>query len=103
MHIDPLLTISLVWADVDIHEVVVSVASGKFSGTTSLYIGPGELSDLADRLSGFPSSPEDQRDFVLGKPFDRESEVRGSLYCQDSTGHLCMHITISCAPFNSSG
>lgn len=29
MHIAPLLTISLVWADVDIHEAVVSVASGK--------------------------------------------------------------------------
>lgn len=99
----PLLTLMLVWVDADIHEVVVSVASANFSGTTSLYVVPGELSDLARRLSGFPSSRDDRRDFVLGQSFDHYGGVRGTLFCGDSIGHLGLHITIGCEAADTSG
>jgi len=96
----PQLQFSLVWADSDMHEVVVYARSAHFSGATSLYVAPGELADLAGSLSGFPSSSrEDQRNFVLGQPdLASSGEVRGALYCRDSIGHVGVHIEMRCAP-----
>lgn len=100
----PQLQFSLVWADSDVHEVVVYVRSEHFSGATSLYVAPGDLARLADNLRGFPSSsPEDRRIFVLGQPdLPNYGEVRGELYCRDSIGHIGVHIRMQCTPYDSS-
>lgn len=91
----PQLQLSLAWADADIQELVVYARSEHFSGTTSLYIAPGQLMELADTLSGFPSSRDDQRSFVLGQAdLPGYGEVRATMYCRDSTGHIGVHVAI---------
>ena len=95
------LQLPLVWADADIHEVVVYARSEHFSGATSLYVAPGQLAELADQLSGFPSSRLDERSFVLGQSnLATYGEVRARVYCRDSTGHIGMFIEMECAPYD---
>lgn len=91
--------LSLVWADSDLHEVVVHASSKHFSGETSIYMAPGELADLADLLNEFPSTREDKRTFELGQSDLRGyGKVRGTLYCRDSTGHLGFHVEVFHSP-----
>ena len=98
----PQLQLSLVWADDDLHEFVVYASSEYFSGATSVYVAPGDMSKLASRLSGFPSSREDQREFVLGQTdLAGYGEVQGLLYCRDSTGHVGLHIAMRCGASKS--
>lgn len=93
------LELAVVWEDAELQELVVIVRSKKFSGETSLYVAPGKLSSLADHLSGFPRSRDDQREFVLGQPdLSSYGEIRGTLYCRDSSGHVGVHIEMQCAP-----
>ncbi len=95
----PQLQLSLAWSDPDIQEIAVYVASEHFSGATSLYVAPGELTRLADLLSGFPSTRDDQRTFELGQAeLSGYGTVHGALYCLDGTGHLGLHIEVFHAP-----
>jgi hypothetical protein len=95
----PHLEFTAVWEDADLQELVVSVRSKHFSGETSLYVVPGELIGLADRLDGFPQSPDDQRDFLLGqRDLSSYGEIRGVLYCMDSSGHIGVHLEMRSTP-----
>lgn len=96
-----LLKFAVVWADSDLHEVVVCASSKHFAGETSLYVAPGQLAKLADDLSRFPTSPRDQREFVLGQAgLSDYGEVHGIVYCRDSTGHIGVHIEVRHTPSN---
>lgn len=55
------LVIEAVWDDPDMLEVRVAVSNGSFSGYTNVYVGLGDLVAAADHLSGFPTSPRDER------------------------------------------
>lgn len=90
---------SLAWADADIEELVVHACSEHFSGTTSLYVAPGQIAALADLLSEFPDSPSDIRTFELGQTeLSGYGKINGTLYCRDSSGHLGLHIEVFRAP-----
>lgn len=91
----PQLRLSLAWSDPDIQEIAVYAASEHFSGATSLYVAPGELTRLADLLSGFPSTRDDQRTFELGHTeLSGYGTVHGVLYCLDGTGHIGLHVEV---------
>ena len=93
------LQLSLVWADSDLNEVIVHTRGEHFSGVTSLYVAPGDLADLAGRLSGFPTSREDRRTFVLGQAdLSSYGQVQVTLECRDSTGHVGVYVEMQCAP-----
>ena len=95
----PHLTFAVVWEDADLQEVIVSVRSKHFSGEANLYVLPSELIGLADQLTGFPRSRDDQREFVLGqRDLSSYGEIRGRLYCRDSSGHIGVHLEMQCAP-----
>jgi len=93
------LEFTVVWEDADLQELVVRVHSTNFSGATSLYVVPGEVLSLADRISGFPLSRDDQREFVLGqRDLSSYGELRGTLYCRDSSGHIGVQLELRCEP-----
>jgi hypothetical protein len=93
------LIFASVWEDADLQELVVSARSSHFSGETSLYVVPSELISLADHLAGFPHSRDDRREFALGQPdLSSYGEIRGTLYCRDSLGHIGVHLEIRCTP-----
>ncbi len=95
----PHLEFTAVWEDGGLQELVVSVRSDHFSGETSLYVVPGELIGLADRLDGFPQSRDDQREFLLGqRGLASYGEIRGVLCCQDSLGHIGVHLEMRSTP-----
>lgn len=93
------LQLSVVWADTDLHEVVAEVRGEHFSGVTSLYVIPGELAGLADKLSGFPTSRSDRRTFTLGQAdLSGYGQIKVTFSCRDSTGHLSVYVEMRRAP-----
>lgn len=93
------LNLSLAWADEDLHEVVIAARSELFSGATSLYLYPGDLTHVGSKLAGFPEKRDDVREFQLGQT---NSSGYGSavlrLHCVDSTGHCRAEVKIVGAP-----
>lgn len=98
----PLLQFSLVWSDEDFHEIVVHAASKHYSGTTSVYVAPGEMRALAATLAGFPAIPKERREFLLGqKGLSDHGEVRVLLFCLDATGHIGVHVEMRSQAFQA--
>ncbi|QSI78205.1 hypothetical protein [Niveibacterium microcysteis] len=97
------LLFTLDWSDAALQELVVVARSDHFSGVISLYVAPGELPDLAERLSGFPTSHADQREFTLGQTnIPSLGQIQVTFSCRDSTGHVGVHIKMFCAPSDPS-
>jgi hypothetical protein len=78
--------------DADIVEVEITVGNGRFSGSANVYLSPGELTELANILSGFPSRPTDTRDYTLGtfEPGIAGGAVRLNFYLKDLAGHASL-------------
>jgi hypothetical protein len=83
------LEIRVVDPDDDYLGIEVSVATDRFAGSARIFAGLNQLSELADSLRGFPSSPADKRRFELGtrKPGYAGGFVSLSFYCRDGAGH----------------
>jgi len=65
------LTIEVVWhdadpEDIDLMELRVSADGGPFRGSSKVYALPHEVSALADKFRGFPSSAQDSFHMGLG-------------------------------------
>jgi hypothetical protein len=89
------LELAVVWSDADFQEVVISASSPNFFGRVNLYASPGELAQLADRLSGFPTSRYDRREFQLGQDnLFGYGTAKISLYSSDSTGHVIFELDL---------
>jgi hypothetical protein len=81
--------LDVIWQDQDLLEVRVSAWNGSFGGVTALYVGNGQLEEIAKVLSGFPKDPSDVREIDLGK-FGREfagGAASMKFYCADKAGH----------------
>jgi hypothetical protein len=82
------ISLEVIWFDEveDLLEVVFRCANGCFSGQAEMYITSDALSRLAKALSGFPSRPDDFRDFELGtfSPKHADGGARMHFYCSDA-------------------
>jgi hypothetical protein len=55
----PGLTIKVVDPDDDYLGIEICASSDRFAGSAQIYAGLQELSELAARIAGFPSNPND--------------------------------------------
>jgi len=46
----------------------IRASNPRFAGSTGIYAGLTELSEFADRIGGFPSNPQDERNYEFGTP-----------------------------------
>jgi hypothetical protein len=55
-----------IWSDPDVILTRVSAWNGLFGGTADIYVGIGQLGEVAAKLEGFPKDPSDVRAVLLG-------------------------------------
>ncbi len=60
------IQIKIIWLDVDVLEILFNCSNNCFSGQAEIYLSHDGLSEIADKSSGFPSHPEESRDFEMG-------------------------------------
>jgi len=73
----------------NIVEVRLSAWNGLFGGSANIYAAIGELSESAQKLTGFPRNPSDKRILEFGAfaPKAAGGAATLSFYCVDSAGH----------------
>jgi hypothetical protein len=77
-------------------EVRVAAGNGKFSGSTDVYVGRGQLLEAVAKLQGFPVNSKDTREVIFGA-FGADSAggaVRLQFYCKDLAGHSVFRATV---------
>jgi len=90
----------VLYRDNDLVKVRISGWNGTFGGAADVYIGAGQLSEIALRLRGFPGNGADVREVMLGT-FDSESAgggVRMKFYCVSAAGHCRVEAKIAADP-----
>jgi len=88
--------VTYLYNDTDIIELRIIADNGRFCGTANVYVGMGELSNVAECLRGFPNDSSDTREVTLGA-FGQKfagGAVRLRLYCTDLAGHTTAEIAI---------
>jgi hypothetical protein len=92
------INLEVIWFDEveDLLEVVFRCTNGYFSGRAEIYVSQDVLSKLANTLSGFPSRPDDFRDFELGtfNPKYADGGARMHFYCSDAAGHAVVEVKL---------
>lgn len=92
------IRLEVIWFDEpeDFLEVLFSCSNGFFSGQAEMYVSSSRLSKFADALTGFPSNPDDIRDFELGtfEPDHADGGVRLHFFCEDTTGHAVVEVKL---------
>src|SRR4051812_38894382 len=78
----------VIWFDVDATVVVVECSNGRFAGVAEIYLAPNGHLDIANLLSGFPSSVSDSRTIEMGtfNPAHADGGLRVELRCAHSSG-----------------
>jgi hypothetical protein len=77
------------WHDNHVVEVHVTAWNGAFGGAANVYVAIGRLKETAEKLEGFPRSPRDSREVVLGRfgPEWGGGAISMRFYCPDGAGH----------------
>jgi hypothetical protein len=92
------INLKVIWFDEveDLLEAVFSCSNGYFSGQAEVYISCAGLSELANTLTGFPSRPDDSRNFELGtfNPAHADGGARMHFYCTDAAGHAVVEVQL---------
>jgi len=86
----------VIYRDNDLIEVHVSAWNGAFGGAADVYLGIGQLEEIAAKLQGFPKSPSDTREVILGD-FIPRSAGRGvsmRFYCAGKSGRAYVEAKI---------
>ena len=85
----------LVWEDSDLLEIALFAWNGEFGGLAHMYLGHGELVEIAKSLGGFPQSSKDERRIEMG---DFNSASFGGailrFYTKDMAGHAAVEISL---------
>ncbi len=90
------ILIELGWWDTHLLQCDVTCSNGVFAGSTRVYLGHMNLSEMAAALNGFPAKADDVRSFELGTA-DPQSAGGGVLlrfYCLDSRGHIAVDVQL---------
>jgi len=92
-----LLSLGVTDLDPDYVRLDVTAADGVFAGFTEVYESLDSLVELAAQLEGFPSSPADRRDIMLGSRDPKAAGGWVSLLCRcvDRSGHPMIEIELS--------
>ena len=95
----PIFEITLIGYDIDVIELLIVASNGYFSGKTELCAGRKDLQKLSDQLKGFPSAPEDCRNFEFGDldPKNRQGGIRMSFFCPHPTGQAVLNLKLKSA------
>ena len=92
------IILKVIWFDEveDLLEVVFSCSNGYFSGQAEIYTGRDDLSQLASTLRGFPSRPDDSRNFELGtfNPAHADGGARMYFFCEDAACHAVVEVQL---------
>jgi len=86
----------VLYRDNDLVKLRVSASNSSFGGEADVYLGTGQLGEVATQVQGFPKSVSDTREVMLGS-FDPESAGGGvsmRLYCVDRSGHAYVETKI---------
>jgi hypothetical protein len=78
-----MLSINVLWKDPDLMNCCVQASGERFTAVTNLYLTSDCLQKLADAISGFPKSAQDQREWDT----QNYNFFRLSLQCVDRSGH----------------
>jgi len=90
------IVVSIADVDDDYRLIEIHARNKRFAGSSRVYGDLDELTRLADRISGFPSHPSDERIYEFGSQ-DRKiagGYVRLRFYCIDRVGHAAVEITL---------
>lgn len=91
------INLEVIWFDEveDLLEVVFSCSNGYFSGQAEVYVSGNCLSKL-NALRGFPTRPDDSRDFELGtfNPNHGDGGARMHFFCEDAAGHAVVEVKL---------
>ena len=90
------LTITAVDPDPDYLGIEIHVCNARFVGSTWIYAGLTDLTDLATLITGYPTNFEDERSYQFGT---REPGFAGGfcgirLRCLDRAGHVSVTVDI---------
>lgn len=92
------INLRVIWFDEveDLLEVVFRCSNGYFAGQAEIYVSRDKLSKFVDTLSGFPSRPNDSRDFELGtfNPDHADGGARMHFFCEDAAGHAVVEVQL---------
>lgn len=79
----------VLFRDSDLLKVRVSAWNGAFGGASDVYVGIGALTEIANKLQGFPQSTSDAREVMWGTfgPETAGGGVSMRFYCIDGSGH----------------
>jgi len=90
------IEVEVFWCDQHMVEYQFRCSNGRFSGVAEIYLNHGDLSNMADSLSGFPSHPKDSRDIELGAfdPNHADGGIRLHFYCLDSVAHAAVDVRL---------
>ncbi len=86
----PGLSFKTVDIDPDYLGIDIQAANNRFAGSAHIYTNPEQLTEFANRIAGFPTSPTDERKYEFGTP--DPTFVGGyctfRFYCIDRAGHV---------------
>lgn len=92
------INLEVIWFDEveDLLGVVFSCWNGYFSGQAEIYTSRDVLSQFASALRGFPSRPDDSRNFELGtfNPAYAAGGARMYFLCEDAAGHAVVEVQL---------
>jgi hypothetical protein len=101
------INLEVIWFDEveDLLEVVFECTNGFFSGQAEIYVSRDVTSTLAKALSGFPSRPDDFRNFELGtfNPKHAGGGARMHFFCSDAAGHAFAEVKLRGGACNGMG
>ena len=90
------IVVSIADVDDDYLLIEIHARNERFAGSSRVYGDPDELTRLADRISGFPSHPTDERIYEFGSQ-DRNiagGYVRLRFCCVDGVGHAAVDVML---------
>lgn len=88
--------ISVIYTDEHLIELQVSASNGVFAGQVDVYADVDAPAEFARTLRGFPTSPNDIREFDLGN-LSNQSAGGGAGFrfrCVDSVGHAVVELKL---------
>jgi len=90
------LQFRVLYRDRDLVKVRATAWNRAFGGATDVYVGTGQLGEVAEQLRGFPTGTADNREVMLGA-FGAESAGGGmsmQFRCGDRAGHAYVETKI---------
>ncbi len=92
--VDKGLRLEVNWHDADVLRICIACWNGMFGGVADAYVEIGKLEQTAQKLQGFPRSPTDKREVILGQfgPDTAGGATSLQFFCANGAGHAYVEI-----------